>query len=54
MLDLFKGQLSLDDIKGMTYKEAYMLRDIRIKKKIEQSKKGPSLDDVVSEIENNI
>lgn len=33
MLDLFKGQLSITDIKNMTYKEIGYLREMRIKRK---------------------
>lgn len=51
MLDLFRGQLSLDDIKTMTYKEAITLRSIRVKRKLEEQKNGPSIDDMVSELE---
>jgi hypothetical protein len=33
MLELFKGQLSFDDIKyNMPYKEALLLRDVRVER----------------------
>lgn len=35
MLDLFKGQLSLNDLYGLTYKELGYLREMRIKRKKE-------------------
>ena len=33
MLDLYKGQLSLNDIYGMTYKELGYLREMRLRRK---------------------
>ena len=35
MLDPFKGQLSLNDLYGLTYKELGYLREMRIKRKKE-------------------
>lgn len=39
MLELFGGQLSLKEIlHDMTFKEAVQLRDVRIKRKVEERK----------------
>lgn len=49
MLDLFKGQFSWTDLTvNMSYKEALMLRDIRIARK---NKEGNALEDALSDIQ---
>lgn len=41
MLELFKGQLSLDDIrKNMSYREALLLREVRVERLKEEAKEA--------------
>lgn len=54
MLDLFKGQISIDDLKAMTYKEAYMLRTIRIDRKMKEREKSSPIENAISELENSM
>lgn len=55
MIDLFKGQITLDDIfYKLTYKEALILRDCRIKRLEARQKAmaehGPTMDDLEEEL----
>ena len=48
MLNLYKGQISLDDLKyNLSYKEALILKEVREKRLIEEQKNNQfNLDDL--------